>query len=135
MRNKWGKGDPVNLADLLRITPLANEIMQISEEINIGTNDLLWIVSQIIDSNVDGDNASFEKLFGEEMSAMVNDEEWDELEFENLEESLRQGKYVVNVKINTNGRIPEIGFKAGINEKEDINYFFDMIVEMLEKLD
>lgn len=134
MRSRWGKGDPVNLADLLRITPIANEVMQLSEELNISTNDLMWIVNQIID-NSEGDTTNFDKILVEEASAIVSEEEWDEIELENLEESLHQGKYMVSVKINSNGRIPEIGFKAGINEKEDIHYFFDMVVEMLDKLE
>ena len=134
MRNKWGKGDPVNLADLLRITPIANEIMQLSEELNINIYDLFWIVNQIIE-NSEVNNSDFEKIFGEEVSAMVSEEEWDELELDCIEESLQQGKYVVSVKINSNGRIPEIGFKAGISEKDDINYFFEMVLELLEKIE
>jgi DNA-binding protein YbaB len=42
---------------------------------------------------------------------------------------------MVSVKINGGGRFPEIGFKAGVNDKEDMNYFFDMIIEMLDRLD
>jgi len=134
MSNKWGKGDPVNLADLLRITPIANEIIQISEELKISVYDIMWLVNQIIENSED-DSGNFDKIFGEEASAMVSEEEWDELELESIEEKLRQGKYVVSVKINSNGRIPEIGFKAGISEKDDINYFFEMVMEMLEKIE
>ncbi len=134
MNNRWGKGDPVNLSDLLKITPVANEIMQLSEELNISTNDLLWIVNQIID-NSDGENTDIDKLLGDEISEASAEEEWSDIELENLEDSIRQGQYVVNIKITSRGRFPEIGFKAGINDKEDINYFFDMIADMLDKLD
>lgn len=134
MNNRWGKGDPVNLSDLLKITPVANEIMQLSEELNISTNDLLWIVNQIID-NSDGENPDLDRLLGEEIAEANGEEEWSDIELENLEESISQGQYVVNIKITSRGRFPEIGFKAGINDKEDINYFFDMIADMLDKLD
>lgn len=134
MNNRWGKGDPVNLSDLLKITPVANEIMQLSEELNISTSDLLWIVNQIID-NSDGENPDLDKLLGEEIAETAGEEEWSDIELENLEDSIGQGQYVVNTKITSRGRFPEIGFKAGINDKEDINYFFDMIADMLEKLD
>lgn len=134
MNNRWGKGDPVNLSDLLKITPVANEIMQLSEELNISTSDLLWIVNQIID-NSDGENPDLDKLLGEEIAETAGEEEWSDIELENLEDSIGQGQYVVNIKITSRGRFPEIGFKAGINDKEDINYFFDMIADMLEKLD
>ena len=50
MKKKGGKGDPVNLSDLLKITPVANEIIQLSEELEISTTDVMWIVSQIIDN-------------------------------------------------------------------------------------
>jgi hypothetical protein len=134
MKNRWGKGDPVNLADLLRITPVANEIVQLSEELNISINDLIWIVNQIIDNSED-DESGFDSILSEETASIIGDEEWDELDIDNLENEVRDGKYMISVKINSNGKIPEIGFKAGINEKNDINYFFDMVVEMLYKLE
>lgn len=134
MKNRWGKGDPVNLSDLLKITPVANEIMQLSEELNISTNDLMWIVSQIID-NSDGENPNFDKLIGEEIAEISSEDEWNDMELENIEDSIRQGQYVVNIKITSRGRFPEVGFKAGINDREDINYFFDMVAEMLDKLE
>ena len=134
MKNRWGKGDPVNLSDLLKITPIANEIMQLSEELNMTTNDLMWIVNQIID-NSDGETPNFDKLLEDEENELPNKEEWTDIELENLEDSISQGQYVVNIKITSRGRFPEIGFKAGINDKDDINYFFDMIAEMIDKLD
>lgn len=134
MKNRWGKGDPVNLSDLLKITPVANEIMQLSEELNISTNDLMWIVSQIID-NSDGENPNFDKLIGEEIAEISSEDEWNDMELENIEDGIRQGQYVVNIKITSRGRFPEVGFKAGINDREDINYFFDMVAEMLDKLE
>lgn len=134
MKNRWGKGDPVNLSDLLKITPIANEIMQLSEELNMTTNDLMWIVNQIID-NSDGETPNFDKLLEDEENELPSEEEWTDIELENLEDSISQGQYVVNIKITSRGRFPEIGFKAGINDKDDINYFFDMIAEMIDKLD
>ena len=50
MNRRWGKGEPVNLSDLLKITPVANEIIQLSEELDMSTTDVMWIVSQIIDN-------------------------------------------------------------------------------------
>lgn len=130
MKKKWGKGDPVNLSDLLKITPVANEIIQLSEELEISTTDVMWIVAQIIDN-------------GEEIGAHqrpvddedILDDDWDDIDLEHLEDDIDQAMYMVNVKINGNGRFPEIGFKAGINDRDDIAYFFDMVLEMLDKLD
>lgn len=131
MKNRWGKGDPVNLSDLLKITPVANEIVYLSEELGMSLNDIMWIVSQIVEN-------------GDELSgsgpAPGNDNEvydgnWDEIDLDNVEEDMEQTMYTVNVKINGTGRFPEIGFKAGVNDTEDMNYFFNMILEMVEKLD
>ncbi len=131
MKNRWGKGEPVNLSDLLRITPVADEIMQISEELGMSLTDVMWIVSQIIENHdeIDGEQGPSETL--QESTA----EEWDSIEMDNVEEELDRAAYLVNVKINGPGRFPEIGFKAGVNDTEDMNYFFDMILEMIEKLD
>lgn len=131
MKNRWGKGEPVNLSDLLRITPVADEIMQISEELGMSLTDVMWIVSQIIENHdeIDGEQDPSGSLQG---SA---GEEWDSIEMDNVEEELDRAAYLVNVKINGPGRFPEIGFKAGVNDTEDMNYFFDMILEMIEKLD
>lgn len=132
MKKKWGKGDPVNLSDLLKITPVANEIMQLSEELDMSFTDVMWIASQIIDNSEEVNEQLLSKLFEDEVSL---EEDWDDIDLENLEDELDQSMYIVNVKISSDGRFPEIGFKAGINDKEDINYFFDMVMEMLDKLE
>ncbi|NLB17283.1 MAG: hypothetical protein GX825_00750, partial [Syntrophomonadaceae bacterium] len=48
MRDKWEKGDPVNLSDLLKITPVANEIVRLGQELNMKYSDIMWIVTEII---------------------------------------------------------------------------------------
>lgn len=130
--NQWGKGDPVNLSDLLKITPVANEILHLSEELNMSTSNVLWIVAQILDNDDEFDR--------DEMILSDGDlpiDEWDdiELDMDSIEEEMEQAEYLINVRINGSGRFPEIGFKAGVNDKEDMNYFFDMVVEMLDKLE
>jgi len=130
MKNRWGKGDPVNLSDLLKITPVANEILHLSEELGMSLTDLMWIVSQIVEN---GDEFAPGTSKTPEDKSM--EEDWDDMELENIEEELDHAMYLVNVKIDGIGRFPEIGFKAGVNEKEDIHYFFDMILEMLDRLD
>jgi hypothetical protein len=132
MKKKWGKGDPVNLSDLLKITPVANEIMQLSEELEISTTDVMWIVAQIIDNGQEVNSAQHARPVNEDD---FFDEDWDDIDLEHLEEDMEQAMYLVNVRINGGGRFPEIGFKAGINDREDIAYFFDMVLEMLDKLD
>ncbi len=132
MKKRWGKGEPVNLSDLLKITPVANEIIQLSDELDMTSTDLMWIVAQIIDNNEEISSHQSKIFDDEEVSG---EEEWGEMDLEALEDEIDQANYSVNVRINGGSRFPEIAFKAGINSKEDINYFFDMIMEMLEKLD
>ncbi|MDD2586033.1 MAG: hypothetical protein PHT79_04530 [Syntrophomonadaceae bacterium] len=131
MKKRWGKGDPVNLSDLLKITPVANEILQLSEELEISSTDVMWIVAQIVDNSEE--MGHYSQSYEDEQTSAVD--EWDELDFDSLEDEMDQSMYMVNVSINSNGRFPEIGFKAGINDKDDIGYFFDMVLEMLEKLE
>jgi hypothetical protein len=133
MKNRWGKGEPVNLSDLLKITPVANEIMQLSEELNMSVTDVMWIVVQIIGNN-DIDMETYAKILEGEGEAALEDD-WEELDIPNTVDGTDQAAYTVNVKINNEGRFPEIAFRAGINDKEDIHYFFDMISEMLDKLE
>jgi len=130
MKNRWGKGDPVNLSDLLKITPVANEIIHLSEELGMSLTDVMWIVSQIIENSDEFSGSGGSKITDE-----AADEEWDEIDMENMEDEMDQAMYLVNVKINGTGRFPEIGFKAGVNDKEDMHYFFDMVLEMIDKLD
>ncbi len=131
MKNRWGKGDPVNLSDLLKITPVANEILHLSEELGMNLTELMWIVSQIVE-NSDEIPGPGNSKFPEDA---FQEDEWDEMDLESMEEEIDQAMYLVNVKINGMGRFPEIGFKAGVNDKEDMHYFFDMVLEMIEKLD
>jgi hypothetical protein len=132
MKNKWGKGDPVNLSDLLKITPVANEIIHLSEELGMSLTDVMWIISQIIENSDEYSGSG-----GSKISDEASGEDWDEMDMENMEDEMDQDQamYLVNVKINGTGRFPEIGFKAGVNDKEDMNYFFDMVLEMIDKLD
>ncbi len=130
MKNRWGKGEPVNLSDLLKITPVADEIMHLTDELGMSLTDVMWIVSQIIENHdeTDGDQD------GENIQER-SQQEWDNIDLDGVEEEMDRAMYLVNVKINGPGRFPEIGFKAGVNDTEDMNYFFDMILEMMEKLD
>ncbi len=135
MKKRWGKGDPVNLSDLLKITPVANEIMQLSEDLDISSADVMWIVSQIIDNHeVHCDEGTIDSRLNAEDELSMEDE-WDDIDVDQLEEEMDRALYTVNVKISSSGRFPEIGFKAGISDKEDITYFFDMVTEMLDKLE
>lgn len=133
MKNKWSKGDPVNLSDLLKITPVANEILHLSNELNMSVTDVIWITSQILDNSDELKDSSIFKMEDDEIIPIEDD--WEEIDLESLEEDLEQSSYMVSVKIQSGGRFPEVGFKAGINEKEDMNYFFDMIIEMMDRLD
>lgn len=133
MNNKWSKGDPVNLSDLLRITPVANEILHLSDDLNMSVTDVMWIASQILENSDELKESSIFKLEDDEL--MPLDDEWEEIDLEGMEEDLEQSSYMVSVKIQGGSRFPEIGFKAGINDKEDMNYFFDMIIEMMDRLD
>ncbi|MBO8159596.1 hypothetical protein [Thermosyntropha sp.] len=151
MKKKWGKGDPVNLSDLLKITPVANEIMQLSKELEMNPSDIMWIVNQIIDNAEDGTDKLEEginldeDIFADDFDDIeIIDDDWEddeendleEVEFEDsLRNSLSKAAYMVNVKVSGEGRFPEIAFKAGVNDKEDISYFFDMVIEMLDKLE
>ncbi len=130
MKKRWGKGEPVNLSDLLRITPVANEVMLIAEELDISAADILWIAAQIIENNEDV--SSHNKMYREEQEL---EDEWEEFDLEAIEDEIDQSSYMINVKITSGGRFPEVGFKAGVNDKEDISYFFEMIIEMLDKLE
>lgn len=135
MKKRWGKGDPVNLSDLLKITPVANEIMQLSEDLDISSADVMWIVSQIIDNHeIRYDEGTTDSRLNAEEELSMEDE-WDDIDVDQLEEEMDRALYTVNVKISSSGRFPEIGFKAGISDKEDITYFFDMVTEMLDKLE
>ena len=131
---KWGKGDPVNLSDLLKITPVANEIMKLSDELDMSIPDVIWIAGQIIDSTEEVNEDFIAKIFDFEDDDLPLGE-WDDIDLDSLEDELEQTFYSVNVKINSEGRFPEIGFKAGMNAKEDIQYFFDMVMDMLDKLE
>ncbi|MEQ8200784.1 MAG: hypothetical protein ABRQ24_05105 [Syntrophomonadaceae bacterium] len=130
MKNRWGKGEPVNLSDLLRITPVADEIMHLSDELGMSLSDVMWIVSQIIENHDETDRGQEPENIQE-----TSELEWDNIELDSVEDEIDRAMYIVNVKINGPGRFPEIGFKAGVNDTEDMNYFFDMILEMMEKLD
>lgn len=134
MKKRWGKGEPVNLSDLLRITPVANEVMQLAEELELSTADILWIVSQIMENNEEA-NAKIHSKFFREGEHELEDDWEEEIDLEAIEDEIDQAMYMVNVRITSEGRFPEVGFKAGINDKEDIGYFFDMIMEMLDKLE
>lgn len=130
MQNRWGKGKPVSLSDLMKITPVANEIMHLSEEMNLNTADLMWLIAQVVDNDDE-----LNSLKPNSNLTGLLDEDWEDFDLEELEDELDASEFNVSVKINSTGRFSELGFKVGVNDKEDLSYFFDMILEMIDKLE
>ena len=128
MRKKWEKGDPVSITDLLKITPLVNEALYLSEELKVDVKDLLWMVSEIVESQK-------EEIHPDEAAALLDLEPWDDAQDEFNDEETDGTDYLISVKVQGINRFPEVEFKAGINEKEDLGYFFEMILDMLDKLE
>lgn len=132
MRDKWEKGDPVNLSDLLKITPVANEIVRLGQELNMKRADIMWIATEIMkDYDWDGDSGLSMPLMDLELDSEEPEmfDDWDS------EDEDREPYYRVSLKVNSRGRFPEIGFKAGINEKEDLKGFLSMVLDIMGKMD
>ncbi|NLV16485.1 MAG: hypothetical protein GXY50_04650 [Syntrophomonadaceae bacterium] len=139
MRDKWEKGDPVNLSDLLKITPVANEIVRLGQELNMKYSDIMWIVTEIIrDYDWEGDS-------GISMSSTDQESDLDlELDLDDLEmfdgeweaeEDERDPYYKVSLRVSSRGKFPEISFKAGINEREDLKGFLTLVLDIMGKMD
>lgn len=158
MGDKKDKGRPVNLSDLLKITPVANEILRLSGEMSYTPTDLLWIVGEMMDGSEDiaGQEAVAEEpevhefrrrptLYFENLEVDEEEEEelWDASELEDLgmdeltslEDSTEDTIYSVAIKVQGRGNFPAMGFKADIKQKEDLKKFIDMVMEMVERFE
>jgi len=134
MRDKWEKGDPVNLSDLLKITPVANEIIRLGQELDMKYSDIMWIVAEIIrdcDWIRDADSPMPPTDLELEVDDDVElfDDEWDH------EEGKEDTYYKLSLKVNSKGKFPEVSFKAGVNDREDLKGFLTMVIEILGKMD
>jgi len=136
MNHRWSKGDPVSLSDLIQITPLANEVLHLAEELDMSCSHVMWIISRILSGEDSADIGApiLEDLFAEDLGDLEM-EEWENVDLEAISEDMDQAKHRVDVSISGAGRFQEIGFHAGVNDKEDMKYFFDMVLDMLNKLD
>lgn len=135
MRDKWEKGDPVNLSDLLKITPVANEIIRLSQELDMKHSDIMWIVTEIIrDCDWERDSSSQMPSTDLEFDAEDDPELFDE-EWEHEEEEKEETFYRVSLKVNSKGKFPEVSFKAGINDREDLKGFLTMVIDIMGKMD
>ncbi|MGE5380023.1 MAG: hypothetical protein ACM3NT_03035 [Methylocystaceae bacterium] len=158
MGEKKDKGRPVNLSDLLKITPVANEILRLSGEMSYTPTDLLWIVGEMMDGSEDiagqetvieqveanefrrHPTLYFENLEVEEDEEEEEEELWDASELDDLGgdefNSLADDAiYSVAIKIQGSGTFPSMGFKADIKQKEDLKKFIDMVMEMVERFE
>jgi hypothetical protein len=100
MKKRWGKGEPVNLSDLLKITPVANEIMHLTEELDMSATDVMWIVAQIIDNGKEFDSEAFEKVFNENDNSLSYDLDDIDLDIEkSILMRLEDGTYVLEVAV------------------------------------
>ncbi|MGE5454332.1 MAG: hypothetical protein ACM3O9_03955 [Methylocystaceae bacterium] len=160
MGEKKDKGRPVNLSDLLKITPVANEILRLSGEMSYSPTDLLWIVGEMMDGSEDiaGQEAVAEeleihefrrrpKLYFESLEIDEDEDEdeeelWDASELDDLgvdELTALSGEddtiYSVAIKIQGCGSFPAMGFKADIKQKDDLKKFIDMVMEMVERFE
>jgi hypothetical protein len=89
MKKRWSKGEPVNLSDLLKITPVANEIVQLSGELDMSTTDVMWIVSQIIDNQeIYYDDESLMEGADSADDEIGLEEDWDDLDLERFEQEM-----------------------------------------------
>ena len=143
MSEKWSKGEPVKLAEMMRVMPLVQEVLQASADLNVSVSDLLWLVGKMTEdadgiydsssasSEINNDSACLQELFGmmeeEHGVAGIHEDETSE------EES--DINYAVSVKINGVERFPEVAFKAGITEKSDLIAFFEWLADMVDKMD
>ena len=154
MNEKWSKGEPVSLKDLLRITPLVQELIQASKDLDVSIPDLLWLIEKMAEDSGDkSKNTHIQSLnledlleprhADEEHSFLAVDEEElgesSELnEIRNLDEDEDDDDdvdYMVSVRINGSERFPEVSFRAGIADKADLAYFFEWLADMVDKLD
>ncbi|MDO4540903.1 MAG: hypothetical protein Q4B48_07405 [Syntrophomonadaceae bacterium] len=140
MNNNWSKGEPVRLSDLIRITPLANEVLHLAEELKMSSKHVLWIVSRIISGEDEREQEKAQQLLDDlfaedDLELCLDEEQWEEIDAEMMQEDLEQARHRVDVVIAGAGRFSEIGFHAGIEDREDMKYFFDLIMDMVDKLD
>lgn len=131
MKDKWEKGEPVNLSDLLKITPVANEILRLRDEMNMSCADIMWIVSEIVDENEVAREES-EGLYRVSDEEDMYDEGWDDDEAGEEDEG-RAPYCSIDVKVYSKGKFPEMGFKAGIRTREDLRPFLNMVIDMVNK--
>ncbi len=141
MNEKWSKGEPVSLKDLLRITPLVQELMQVSEDLEVSIPDLLWLIRKMaedVKALPEMGEENLEELLdpkrlSEELFS-ADEEEEDELRLVDDEED-EPVDYTVNVRISGSDRFPEVSFRAGIADKADLTYFFEWLTDMVDKLE
>ncbi len=134
MRDKWEKGDPVNLSDLLKITPVANEIIHLSQELNMKYSDIMWIVTEIIRDCDWARDSSQMPLTDLELDIDDDPELFDD-EWEQEEEEREETYYKVALRVNSKGKFPEVSFKAGINDREDLKGFLTLVIDIMSKMD
>jgi len=135
MREKWEKGDPVNLSDLLKITPVANEIIRLGQELNMKHSDIMWIVTEIIrDCDWERDSSLPMPPTDLELDA-EDDPEMFQDEWEHEDEGKVETYYRVSLKVNSKGKFPEISFRAGINDREDLKGFLTTVMDIMGKMD
>ena len=140
VNEKWSKGEPVSLKDLLRITPLVQELMQVSEDLDVGIPDLIWLIRKMAEDakalpdlgDMDLEEFLDPKRLGEELFGA--DEEEDEMHEMDDDED-EPVDYTVNVRISGSDRFPEVSFRAGIADKADPTYFFEWLTDMIDKLE
>ena len=136
MSERWSKGDPVNISDLIKITPLANEVSHLAEELDMSSGHVMWILSRMVSAG-EMVNADMKALDLLEDLCIAGDEpeNWEEAGYEALSDELSQAQQRVDVSISGAGRFHEIGFHAGVDDKADIRHFFDLVLDMLDKFE
>lgn len=138
MKDRWERGEPVNLSDFLKITPVANEIIRLSEELNMASSDLMWIVAEIVkdyekDRKENQPSALVDHTTVGEDDNEALDEEWDDED--EVEAEKRDTYYHLSLKLSSHGKFPEVSFNAGMNEKEDLRGFLNVVMEILDRMD
>jgi hypothetical protein len=133
MKKKWEKGDPLSISDLLKITPLANEALVLSEDLKVSLKELWGIIAELAEKENDAETMLIENSDDLVIEPTALDSWDDDLLLE--EDLAEDADYVVSVRLQGMHRFPAMEFRVGVNDQEDISYFFDMIVDMMDKME
>lgn len=123
MHDQGNDREKLSLSEFLKLTPLAHEIMQLSKETGMSSQEIMSFLEDMTkDPELDTADSGLDFSAGE-------------ADYSDADDDHAMNGYEVSLQVKGAKSFPALGFVAEVTKIDDLSYFFDTVLDMIEQLE